>query len=64
MIAVWAVRQILRTAWAIVRGPIVFVLQVLAALIVLFEEWGWKPLSEALAWLAKFGPIAEIVPTG
>ena len=60
VIAVWAVRQILRTAWAIVRGPIVFVLQVLAALIVLFEEWGWKPLSEALAWFAKFGPIAAI----
>lgn len=60
VIAVWAARGIARTAWTLVRGPIVFVLQVLAALIVLFEEWGWKPLSEALAWLAKFGPIAAI----
>ncbi len=58
LIAVWSLRQILRTAWSIARGPIIAALQVLAALIVLFEEWGWKPLSELLARLAKFGPIA------
>ncbi|MEQ1671890.1 MAG: hypothetical protein ABL893_13590 [Hyphomicrobium sp.] len=60
VIAIWAVREIVRTAWSIARGPIVFVLQVLAALIVLFEEWGWKPLSEALHWLAKFAPVAAL----
>ncbi len=58
VIAIWALRQILRTAWGIARGPIIAALQVLAALIVLFEEWGWKPLSELLARLANFGPIA------
>jgi hypothetical protein len=60
VIAIWSLRQILRTAWGIARGPIITALQVLAALIVLFEEWGWKPLSELLARLAKFGPIAYI----
>jgi hypothetical protein len=60
VVAMWAVRGIARTAWSIARGPIVFVLQVLAALVVLFEEWGWKPLSEALARLAKFAPIAAL----
>lgn len=60
VIAIWSLRQILRTAWSIARGPIIAALQVLAALIVLFEEWGWKPLSELLARLAKFAPIALI----
>ncbi len=32
----------------------------MAALILLFEEWGWKPLSEALAWLARFRIVAEL----
>ena len=60
VIALWSVREILRTAWGLARGPVVFVLQVIAALVVLFEEWGWKPLSEALAWLARFAPIARL----
>lgn len=44
----------------IVRAPVVAVLQIIAALIVLFEEWGWKPLSEALAYLARFAPLAAV----
>jgi hypothetical protein len=36
------------------------VLQVLAALILLFEEWGWRPLVEALAWLSRFRVFARI----
>jgi len=46
-------RAILR-AWKIVRPPLVFALNVLAALILLFEEWGWKPLSNLVARLARF----------
>ena len=60
VIAIWSLRQILRAAWSIARGPIIAALQVIAALIVLFEEWGWKPLSELLARLAKFAPVAVI----
>jgi hypothetical protein len=60
VIALWSLRQILLTAWGLARGPVIFALQVVAALIVLFEEWGWKPLSAALAWFAKFAPVAAI----
>jgi hypothetical protein len=50
----------LRSIWRLIRGPLIFVLQIFAALIVLFEEWGWKPLSEALARLARYAPIARL----
>ncbi len=42
------------TGWRIVRPTVVFVLNVLAALILLFEEWGWRPLSSFVARLARF----------
>lgn len=29
------------------------------ALVLLFEEWGWKPLAAALAWFARFRLIAR-----
>jgi hypothetical protein len=35
-------------------------LQIFAALILLFEEWGWRPLAEALAWLSRFRLFARI----
>jgi hypothetical protein len=60
VIALWSLREILAVAWSLVRAPVMLVLQVLAALIVLFEEWGWKPLSDLLARLAKFAPIAAL----
>ncbi|MGZ9106942.1 MAG: hypothetical protein ACXW3M_14315 [Rhodoplanes sp.] len=47
-------------AWSALRPVLVMALQVLAALILLFEEWGWKPLSEALAWFARFRIIARL----
>lgn len=58
--ALWVARELLRTAWSIARGPLVAALNVVAALIVLFEEWGWRPLSNAIARLAKYAPIAAI----
>jgi hypothetical protein len=47
-------------AWSALRPALVMALQVLAALVLLFEEWGWKPLSEALAWLARFRIVARL----
>ena len=41
-------------AWRLVRPSLVFALNVLVALILLFEEWGWRPLSNLLAQLARF----------
>lgn len=50
----------LRTLWQVVRPVLLFALQVGAALILIFEEWGWRPLSDALASLARFRPFAAI----
>jgi len=44
----------LAAAWAIVRPALLLGLNVLAALLLLFEEWGWQPLSNLLAALARF----------
>jgi len=60
IVALWVVREVLRTAWRIVRGPLIAAMNVVAALIVLFEEWGWRPLSDLLARLAKYAPIAAV----
>ena len=58
---VWAfVRVIAHLGWAALRPLVIGALQVLAALVVMFEEWGWKPLSDALAWLHRFRIVAWI----
>lgn len=58
--ALAAVVQVIR---AVLRG-IAFVLrraiEILLALIVLFEEWGWRPLADLLARLARWRPWARI----
>jgi hypothetical protein len=46
--------------WAIVRPPLVFALNVVAALLLLFEEWGWRPLSNLVAQLARFPLWAKL----
>lgn len=40
--------------WRLVRPAVIFLLNVLAALVLIFEEWGWRPLSNLLAQLARF----------
>ncbi|MGQ0456994.1 MAG: hypothetical protein ACT4OU_08020 [Hyphomicrobium sp.] len=42
------------------RAPVLFAVNILAALFVLFEEWGWRPLSNLLARLARYRPVAAI----
>jgi len=49
-----------RALWRLIRPPLSVALQLLAALILLFEEWGWRPLVDALAWLARFRVFARI----
>jgi hypothetical protein len=46
--------RLLLRGWQLVRPSVVFALNVLAALILLFEEWGWRPLSNLVAKLARF----------
>jgi hypothetical protein len=45
---------VLLIAWDLVRPALVLALNILAALILLFEEWGWRPLSNFVAQLARF----------
>jgi hypothetical protein len=58
VIAIWTVRELLRGAWSISRAPLLAALNILAALIILFEEWGWRPLSDLLGRLGRFAPFA------
>lgn len=46
-------------AWAI-RVVLGHVLAGLVALIVVFEEWGWRPLADALGRLARLAPLAAL----
>lgn len=50
----------LRALWGWISPPLSFALQILLALILLFEEWGWRPLAAALAWLARFKLWARV----
>jgi hypothetical protein len=51
-IAIRAIRLAQRIAWQ--------ALEVLLALIILFEEWGWQPLSQAAARLARIDVVARL----
>ena len=50
----------LAALWRVVRRGLVFALNILLALILLFEEWGWRPLARAIAWFAKFRLVARL----
>lgn len=52
--AVFIAWDALTRVWGIARPPIALALQVLAALVVIFEEWGWRPLVELLGRLSRF----------
>ena len=46
--------RLLFVAWEVVRPAGVLALNILVALILIFEEWGWRPLSAFVARLARF----------
>lgn len=52
--AAMLVGRIMLLAWESVRPIFVLVINVVVALILLFEEWGWQPLSALVARLARF----------
>lgn len=60
IIGLWASREILRTAWGLARQAVIGLLHLIAALIVLFEEWGWRPLHDAIVRLGRYAPVALI----
>jgi hypothetical protein len=49
-------RSVLRGLRRAVRG----VLLSLAAVVLFIEEWGWRPLTAGMAWLAKWPPLAQL----
>lgn len=52
----FAALKVVRATRAVVR----VVLEVLLALVIMFEEWGWKPLAALLAQLARLQPVAAL----
>ena len=46
--------------WSIARPMLRLVFEILLALVLLFEEWGWRPLAALLARLAKFPLVARL----
>ena len=52
-------RLTLRALRAVAMGARLL-LQTLVAIIIVFEEWGWRPLAAALAQLGRLKPIAWI----
>lgn len=50
----------LRALGNVLKTLLVGVINVVLALVLLFEEWGWKPLAAAAAWLAHFRIVARI----
>ena len=46
--------------WNVLRAPLVGLLNLILALVLLFEEWGWKPLAAGLAWLARYRLVARL----
>ena len=52
--AAMLVGRVVLLAWEFVRPVVILVINVIVALILLFEEWGWRPLSALMARLARF----------
>lgn len=52
------VTRVTLRALRLIAGGARLVLQTLLAVIIVFEEWGWRPLAAALAQLARLKPIA------
>jgi hypothetical protein len=46
--------------WRLVRPPLRLTLQVILALLILLEEWGWEPLADLLGRLARWRPWAQV----
>ena len=50
----------LSMAWSLARPVLRSALEFLLALIIVFEEWGWRPLAEVLGWLGRWRPWAMV----
>ena len=51
---------LLLAGWRIARPMLRFALEFLLALIIVFEEWGWRPLADLVGRLARWQPWAAL----
>lgn len=54
------VRTSLTVALRLLRAGVEGAVSIALALVLLFEEWGWRPLMAALGWLARFRVVARL----
>ena len=47
-------------AWRIAKPPLRTALQILLAVLLVFEEWGWRPLADLLGRFARWRPWAAL----
>jgi hypothetical protein len=50
----------LRAIWGVARPVLKRALEFLLALVIVFEEWGWRPLADLLGRLARWRPWAAV----
>jgi hypothetical protein len=50
----------LAAVWRLVKPVLLRALEFLLALIIVFEEWGWRPLADLLGRLASWRPWAQV----
>ena len=58
--AVRLVAPVVRAVWSVAKPVLKRGLEFLLALIIVFEEWGWRPLAELLGRLALWRPWAVL----
>jgi hypothetical protein len=51
---------VLSATWRAIRIVLKRTLEVLLALVIVFEQWGWRPLADLLGRLARWRPWAAI----
>jgi len=56
----WRLMPMLRAGWGVVRPVLRTALEILLALVIVFEEWGWRPLADLLGRLARWRPWAAV----
>lgn len=51
---------VLAIAWSLLHPVLNTALQIAAALIIVFEEWGWRPLADLLGRFVRWRPFAVV----
>jgi hypothetical protein len=58
--AVWLAILLARALFRLLRVVVRRALEALLAVVIVFEEWGWRPLADALGRLARLAPFAWV----